>query len=287
MACAAIGTDTGGSVRIPAALCGLTGFKTTAGRVPLDGCFPLSQTLDSAGPLGVTVTCCALLDQILRGVDVVVPEPLPIAGLRFAVPGALILEGAEPAVLRHFEGGLHRLSAAGAKITQIPLPELAESWQVSRHGGILGAEAWANHRSMLETQGERVDPRVRVRIERGAKLSAADYIDIVNARRDLIARANAATAPFDAVLMPTVACVAPRIDDVTESDEVYGQTNLFVLRNTTPVNFLDRCAITIPIHDRGGAPIGLPLMGETNGDDRLVRVALAVEALIGSNAVPG
>src|SRR5690606_14677779 len=123
MAVAAIGTDTGGSVRIPAALCGITGFKTTVGRIPLDGCFPLSQTLDSAGPLAATVTCCAVLDRVMRGVDPTPPTPLPIAGLRFAVPRTLVVEDVEPLVMRHFEAALHRLSAAGAQISHLPFTE--------------------------------------------------------------------------------------------------------------------------------------------------------------------
>jgi aspartyl-tRNA(Asn)/glutamyl-tRNA(Gln) amidotransferase subunit A len=280
MAAAAIGTDTGGSVRIPAALCGLTGFKPTAGRISLDGCLPLSQTLDSIGPLAPTVTCCALLDRVMRGVDASLPSALPIAGLRFAVPTTLALDELEPGVSRRFDAALRALSIAGAILTEIPFLELGEIAEASPHGGILGAEAWANHRRTLAERGERVDPRVRRRIERGANLSAADYIDLLRLRATLIARANAVTAPFDAVLMPTTACQAPKFDELIASDEVYLRMNALILRNTSTANFLERCALSIPVHDLGEGPIGLQLMGETGGDERLLRVGLAVEAAL-------
>ena len=281
MAAAATGTDTGGSVRIPAALCGITGFKTTTGRIPLDGCFALSQTLDSAGPLAPTVTCCAILDRIIRGVAPEIPAPLPIEGLRLAVAKTLVMDGADDHVSSCYAGALARLSDAGAKLTEIAFTELGEIPAVSRHGGILGAEAWANHRRRLEAKGNLVDPRVRVRIERGQHLSVAEYVDIRNARADIIARANAVTAPFDAVLMPTVACIAPKIDDIVASDDLYAEMNPFILRNTTLGNFLDRCAFSIPMHEPGDAPAGLMVMGETGADDRLVRIGLAVEAVLG------
>ena len=280
MAAAAIGTDTGGSVRIPAALCGLTGYKTTVGRIPLLGCLPLSQTLDSAGPMAPSVACCALLDQALRGVGLEPPRSLPLSGLRLAVAQTLVLDDAEASVLRVFETSVQRLSKAGARIVELPFEELAEIPAASPYGGILGAEAWANHRHTLETQSERIDPRVGTRIERGKNLSAADYLDISRKRADIIARAEERTAPFDAVLMPTVVRVAPRIADLDASDDMYASTNLLMLRNTSLGNFLDRCAVSLPIHEPGDAPVGLMLMGERNGDERLLRVALAVEGAL-------
>lgn len=284
MAAAAIGTDTGGSVRIPAALCGLTGFKTTVGRIPLTGCLPLSQTFDSAGPLAPTVACCALLDQVLRGVTPESPSALPLAGLRLAVPQTLVLEDAEPYVLDVFDASLKTLSKAGARVVEIPLKELGEIAVASPRGGILSAEAWANHRATLASRAARMDPRVAARIVRGSELSAADYLDITRKRVELIARANAVTMPFDAVLMPTVVRVAPTIAELEASDEVYGRTNLLILRNTTLGNYLNRCAISLPVHAPGDAPVGLMLMGERNGDERLVAVALAVEAALARGA---
>jgi aspartyl-tRNA(Asn)/glutamyl-tRNA(Gln) amidotransferase subunit A len=280
MAVAAIGTDTGGSVRIPSALTGLTGFKPTTGRIPLDGVFPLSKTLDSAGPLAPSVACCAMLDAILAGLP---PEPLPtmpVTGLRLAVPRSLVLDDLDDVVAETFSRTLTRLSGAGAHVVDIPLRELAEIPVASVNGGVLGAEAYALHRARIAASSELVDPRVLVRITRGEELSAADYIDICRARADIMTRADAVTSAFDAVLMPTVAVTAPPIADVVASEDLYAELNPLCLRNTTTGNFLDRCALTIPCHTPGDAPVGLMVMGETGGDRRLISVGLGIEAVL-------
>ncbi len=280
MAVAAIGTDTGGSVRIPAALTGLTGFKPTTGRVPLDGVFPLSQTLDSAGPLAPSVACCAILDAIMAGLPPEPPLAVQVEGLRLAVPRSLVLDDLDEAVAATFSRTLTRLSQAGARVADISLSELAEIPEVSVNGGILGAEAYALHRARIAASSELIDPRVEVRITRGEALSAADYIDICRARADIRARADATTARFDAVLMPTVAVTAPPIADVIASEDLYAALNPLCLRNTTTGNFLDRPALTIPCHDPGDAPVGLMVMGETEGDRRLISVGLGIEAAL-------
>ena len=279
MAAAAIGTDTGGSVRIPAAMTGLTGFKPTTGRVPLDGVFPLSKTLDSAGPLAPSVACCAMLDAIMAGLPPEAPPAMAVEGLRLAVPQSLVLDDLDAAVAETFSRTLTRLSQAGARVVDIPFPELAEIPEAMVNGGVLGAEAYALHRARIAASGELIDPRVRVRIMRGEELSAADYIDICRARADIMARADATTAPFDAVLMPTVAVTAPPIADVVASEDLYAELNPLCLRNTTTGNFLDRCALTIPCHEPGDAPVGLMVMGETGGDRRLISVGLGIEAV--------
>jgi aspartyl-tRNA(Asn)/glutamyl-tRNA(Gln) amidotransferase subunit A len=281
MAAAAIGTDTGGSVRIPAALCGLAGFKPTTGRIPLDGVFPLSQSLDTAGPLAPTLTCCAVLDAILAGLPPEAPPALPVAGLRLAVAQSLVLDDLDDEVAEAFSNALMRLSDAGARIIDIPFAELAEIPGAMVNGGVLGAEAYALHRERLDKSGDRIDPRVRVRIARGAELSAAEYIDIRHKRADIRARADAASAPFDAVLMPTVAVIAPPIAEVIASDDDYGALNPLCLRNTTTGNFLDRPALTLPCHAPGTAPVGLMAMGPTGGDRRLLSVGLGIEAALG------
>lgn len=278
MAAGAIGSDTGGSVRVPAALCGVTGFKTTTGRIPLTGVFPLAQSLDSVGPLAPTVTCCALLDAVMRDAPARVPEPFPLEGQRLAVPKTYVMDNLDDHVTAAFEAALSKLSAAGARITETPLAALDDMGALLNHGGVLGAEAWANHRELLTTKGNLVDPRVRVRIERGDNLSAADLLDIRALRADVMARADAESAAFDALIMPTVACVAPSIADIEASEELYAEMNPHILRNTTVGNLLDRCALTLPCHKPGEAPVGFMVMGETGGDDRLVRVGLAVEA---------
>ena len=282
MAAAAIGSDTGGSVRIPAALCGVTGFKTTTGRIPLDGVFPLSNTLDSAGPLAPTASPAAPCSTRRWRAATCghAPAPLPIEGLRFGVPTTIVQDGMDDAVSAAFQAALDRLSAAGARLRDIAFEPFADILEVSAAGGILGAEAYALHRDRLAARGNMVDPRVRTRIERGAKISGADLLDVIRARADIQARADAIGADFDALLMPTVAIVAPPIDDIVASDELYAEMNPFILRNTTFGNFLDRCALSIPIHEPGEAPVGLMIVDRTGADAHLIRVGLAVEKVV-------
>jgi aspartyl-tRNA(Asn)/glutamyl-tRNA(Gln) amidotransferase subunit A len=276
MAFAALGTDTGGSCRIPAALCGIVGFKPTARRVPLDGAFPLAPSLDSIGPLAPTVACCAVIDAVLAGEE---PAPLPefpLRGLRLAVPQTIVLDGMDAEVARAFERALSALSAAGVVISELPLKELAELAQLQRRGGFACAEAYAYHAPLIEEKGELYDPRVLTRILAGQRQSAADYIELLRARADFIRRMVALTAPYDALVMPTSPIVAPVIRDL-DGEEAYHRANLLVLRNPTVANLLDRCAISLPCHRAGEAPVGLMLIGETLGDRRLLAIAAAVE----------
>ena len=280
MAAAAIGTDTGGSVRIPSALCGLTGLKPTARRVPTAGCFPLSQTLNSIGPLAPSVACCALIDAVMAGNSPIVPAALPLAGLRLGALQRYVLDGMDATVAATFSAALSRLSKAGACIVDIPFAELESLPAINSKGGIVTAEAYAIHRKLLAEAGERYDPRVAVRLKRGASQDAADYLDLLAARRDLIARAAEISAPFDALIMPTVPIVAPALAPLESDDDLYAKTNVLVLRNPTVGNFLDRCALSIPCHAPGEAPVGLMLMGEHGEDRRLLAVGLAVEAAL-------
>jgi aspartyl-tRNA(Asn)/glutamyl-tRNA(Gln) amidotransferase subunit A len=279
MAVAAIGTDTGGSVRIPAALNGLTGFKPTQRRVPLDGAFPLSTSLDSIGPLANSLACCAIADVVMAGEEPAVPAPIPLRGLRFALPKHYVVDDLELAVARCFESALRRLSDAGAHIVDLPFAELEELPSLNAKGGFSAAESYAKLRKFIATESERIDPRVLARIVRGAEISGPDYVDLVAARASLIARAAELTAPFDAVLMPTVALTAPAIAALA-ADKDYARTNMAILRNPSVVNFLDRCALTLPCHEPGEAPVGLSLMGEHLGDRRLISIGLSCEAAL-------
>ncbi|MDQ2084104.1 amidase [Xanthobacteraceae bacterium Astr-EGSB] len=278
MAYAALGTDTGGSCRIPAALCGIVGFKPTARRVPKEGVLPLSQTLDSIGPLGRTVACCAALDAILAGEE---PDDLaefPLEGLRLAAPQTVVLDGLDNHVERSFAAALSQLAARGVKIVELPVREFSEAVAANHKGGFVTAEAYAVHRPLIKVMEDKYDPRVLARILRGREMDAADYIELMWAREDLVRRLDAVTAPFDAMVMPTVPLVAPPVHDLAAND-AYRTANTMMLRNPGLANFFDRCAITIPCH-KAGAPVGLMLMGETGGDRRLLAIAAAVERVV-------
>jgi len=279
MAMAALGTDTGGSCRIPAALCGIVGFKPTAARVPTAGTMPLSQTLDSIGPLAPTVACCAVIDAVLAGQAPGDLEAFPLDGLRLAVPQTLVLDGLDRDVSGAFAAALSALSGAGARIVDIPLRELAELAQVNRKGGFVTAEAYAVHRPLIKVKGKDYDPFVLARIERGKEQDAADYIELQWVREEMIRRLNEITAPYDALLMPTVPIIAPTLRDLGAGDAAR-IANAMLLRNPSLVNFFDRCAISLPCHKAGDAPVGLSLVGETGADRKLFAIAAAVEKLV-------
>jgi aspartyl-tRNA(Asn)/glutamyl-tRNA(Gln) amidotransferase subunit A len=283
MAYGALGTDTGGSCRIPAAMCGIVGFKPTAGRIPLAGAFPLSPSLDSIGPLAHSVDCCATLDAVLSGQGF---EPIPdltASDLNLGVLTHYVTDGLEKTVADNYERALRALTKAGVKLTDIKLPELAELPDINRKGGISAAESYAVHRPRLANDAARYDPRVLIRIVRGREQDAADYIDLVNIRAHFITRVARRIRKFDAVLMPTVPIVAPVLADLT-SDDAYVKANGLALRNPSIVNFIDGCAITLPCHDPGTAPVGLSLFGLANTDADLLSVARIVEPIVAIDA---
>ncbi len=279
MAHGALGTDTGGSCRIPAAFCGIVGFKPTAARVPLTGAFPLSRSLDSVGPLANSVACCATLDAILAGEVHPAQNGMTVRGLRLAVPNSYVMDDLDPQVAKAFHQCLTNLGAAGADIRDLALSELRELPHINRKGGFPAAEAYAVHRERLTTSLSDYDPRVSVRILRGREQDAADYIELQAARQSLKDRVDSVLADFDLVLMPTTPIIAPTFDEVA-ADADYGRLNLLALRNPTVTNILDRCAISVPCHEPGGAPVGLMLMGHRYQDRWLLRAAAAVEALV-------
>jgi aspartyl-tRNA(Asn)/glutamyl-tRNA(Gln) amidotransferase subunit A len=283
MSYGALGTDTGGSCRIPAAFCGIAGFKPTARRVPVSGVFPLSRTLDSVGPLAASVACCAALDAVLANESTATLQVMGLRGRRLVVPTRHVLDGLDPHVARSFERAIRDLRGAGAEINEIPLADLDELPGINRKGGISGAEAYALHRERLDSEGALYDPRVSVRILRGREQSAADYLDLIRARADLQRRVDYQLVEFDAALLPTTPIIAPLLKEL-ESDEAYVRINALALRNTAVANFLDRCAISLPCHEPGTAPVGLMLMGAHGGDRRLLGVAAAVEALVSSTS---
>jgi len=285
MVAAGLGTDTGGSCRIPAAFCGVVGYKPTARRVPIDGVLPLAPSLDSVGPLAPSVACCAAIDAILAGDAPTPTVPATLAGLRLAVPESFGLDGMDSTVSAAFERALGVLSKAGARITRARFATFDAIPAVNAKGGFATAEAYAWHRTLLAEKGALYDPRVRARIERGEMQSATDYLELLAARRKLIGEFDTATRPFDALLLPTTPIVAPRIAELDDERD-YHRLNQLILRNTAVGNFLDRCAISLPCHRPGEPPVGLMLMGETLGDARLFSIAAAVEAAIRPAATP-
>ena len=282
MALAAVGTDTGGSVRIPSALCGLTGFKPTARRVPIDGAVPLAPSLDSIGPLAPTVACCARLDAVLAGEAPRPTTPRPTASLVLALPRTLAFDEVDGPVAAAFDAARRALVDAGARVVEIDVPEFAELAAINRQGGFPAIEAWAWHARLIAERGDGYDPRVAARIRRGSGVAAADYIELLAARRRWIAAVERrlAEAGADAFAMPTVPVVAPPIAPLEASDEAFGRTNLLILRNPTLVNFLDGCALSLPCHRDGDAPVGLMLAAPGGHDARLLSIGAGVEATL-------
>jgi len=279
MAYGALGTDTGGSCRIPAAYNGIVGFKPTQRRVPLDGGVPLSFTLDSFGPLARTVGCCAVLDAVLADEPVQPLQPRPIKGMRLAVPTTVVLDDLEDEVARTFERALEALSRQGALIERIAVPEFLDVGAMNAKGGFAASESYAWHRYLLTSKGDVYDPRVSSRILRGGNLSAADYIDLLGARRSLIARAAIRLAPYDALVMPTTAITPPRIADLAD-DKAFTKANRLSLRNCTLINMIDGCAISLPAHREGEAPVGLMLASSGGSDRRIFELAAGMEGII-------
>jgi aspartyl-tRNA(Asn)/glutamyl-tRNA(Gln) amidotransferase subunit A len=279
MAHGALGTDTGGSCRIPAAYNGIVGFKPTQRRVPLDGGVPLSFTLDSFGPLARTVGCCAVLDSVLADETLVPLPPRPIKGMRLAVPTTVALDDLDEAVAKTFERALETLSRQGALIERIAVPEFLDVGVMGAKGGFAAAESYAWHRYLLVSKGDVYDPRVSSRILRGEAISSADYIDLLGARRSLIARATVRLAPYDALVMPTTANTPPVIADLAD-DKAFAKANLLSLRNCTLINMIDGCAISLPCHREGEVPVGLMLAGAGGLDRRIFELAAGMEAAI-------
>ena len=280
MAYGALGTDTGGSCRIPAAYNGIVGYKPTQRRVPLDGGVPLSFSLDSFGPLANST--CLLRDArcgACRTSRSSRCEPRPIKGMRLAVPATVVLDDLDDAVAKTFERALETLSRQGALIEHIEVPEFLDVGVMNAKGGFAAAESYAWHRYLITSKGDIYDPRVRVRILRGEAISAADYVDLVIARRSLIARTNARLAPYDALVMPTTANTPPRIADLAD-DKAFAVANLRSLRNCMLINMIDGCAISLPAHREGDVPVGLMLAASGGSDRRIFELAAGMEGAI-------
>jgi aspartyl-tRNA(Asn)/glutamyl-tRNA(Gln) amidotransferase subunit A len=278
MADAAIGTDTGGSVRIPAAFCGLVGFKPTAARVSRRGAFSLATSLDSIGPIGRDVRTCDRLDAVLSGQDA---RPSPPLRPRLAMPRHHVFEGLDPAVATAFEAAVRRVERAGAQIVEIDFPELTRLPELNATGGFSPIEGFAAHAELFLRIADQADPRVMGRFLMGGEASARDYFLMLSLREALIEQARERTQGFDAVILPTVAITPPRLRDLRE-DEAYYRLNGLVIRNAAIANLLDRCAISLPCHAAGEAPVGFMMMGERDADRALLALATHLETAIRS-----
>ncbi len=278
MAHGALGTDTGGSCRIPAAYNGIVGYKPTQRRIPLEGgCRCRSRsTARAAGALGAMLRH-ARCGAGRRGGRRV--RPRPIRGMRLAVPTTLVLDELDDAVAQTFDRALALLSRLGAEIERIEVPEFIDVGLMNTKGGFAAAESYAWHRYLLTSRGDVYDPRVSTRILRGEAITAADYIDLLQARRSLIARANARLAPYDALIMPTTANTPPRIADLAD-DKAFGAANLRSLRNCTLINMIDGCAISLPAHRAGEVPVGVTLAASGGSDRRIFELAAGLENAI-------
>ena len=279
MAAAAIGTDTGGSVRIPAALNGLVGFKPSAQTVPTAGCLPLSPSFDSIGPIAASVGMCARIYAVLENIDHQILVP---ADLRRCTVGAVqnyVLDQMDVEVAAAYGKALQRLRAAGVTVREVSLPAVDRLHEIFTNGGIVGAEAYHRHRKLIDEHGDEYDPRVLTRIQRGKLSTASDYIEFLNKRRVLTDQWIQEISAFDALVMPTVPIIAPPIADLV-SEDAYGKVNLLMLRNPTVINALNGCAISIPCHTRSEAPVGLTLASHNGRDWPLLSIAMACEQIL-------
>jgi aspartyl-tRNA(Asn)/glutamyl-tRNA(Gln) amidotransferase subunit A len=274
----AIGSDTGGSCRIPAALCGVVGYKPSRQRIPTEGAFPLSYSLDSIGSLAKSVAACALADAVMAGEPPWRLDPAPLAGLRLGVVQGMPLDNLDDSVGKRFPAALDRLAKAGALISNEKLPLIDDMMQALARASILVAEVYSIHGDRLARRGADIDQIVRGRIEKGRDIAAADYIEIVRARAALAAAMDVRLADLDALVMPTTPTVAPRRDEVAAPKE-FMTRNALLLRNTTIANFFDLCAISLPLPREGGLPAGLMLIARNGHDHKLFRVAAAIERL--------
>jgi aspartyl-tRNA(Asn)/glutamyl-tRNA(Gln) amidotransferase subunit A len=280
MAFAGIGTDTGGSCRIPAALCGITGYKPTARRIPRAGVLPLAPSLDSVGPLAATAADCAVIDAIMAGDPDRGLPAVRLQGLRLMLPTNMVLDNLDAPTEAALDRAVERLDRAGVAIDRAPLRALDSMMQANAKGGLAAPEALAWHRALLDRYGARYDQRVASRILAAATMPAEDYVRLFQARAGLIAQFARECDGYDALLMPTVPIAPPPLSAFAEDND-YRRLNFLLLRNPSSINFFDGCAISLPCHAPGAPPAGLMLAAPALHDAKLLAIAIAIQAEIG------
>ena len=290
LAPAAIGTDTGGSVRIPAALCGLVGLKPTFGRVSKAGLMPLDSQLDCAGPLARTVADAALLYQAIAGPDpedatthaLPLDDPLAtlyddVAGTRLRIPREYFWDDVDPEVEAAVRASVQTFADLGLDVDEIAIEELDDVAEVRARGRLIAVEAYLNFGAEIESDPSGFDPVVLSRVQDGESMRAYEYMSIKRDNARLRARFAQSTRHIDVLLAPTTPVVAPAVDDIDDRER-YAETNLLLLRNTSAANALGLCAISVPCgFTRDGLPIGLQLIAPACGELLLLRLARAYE----------
>ncbi len=279
----ALGTDTAGSVRVPAAMTGQVGLKTTVGRWPVDGIVPLSSSLDTAGVLTRTVDDLAYAFAALDPEHARQPTPAParVQGLRVGVPTNHFWDDIDPSIGAVVEATIERLAQAGAQVVRLPLPHCEEAFDIFRRGGLAASELAAYLDLHFPLKVERLDPVVRDRVRWAEQVSSVEYLR----RKALLQRCGAGAArvfdDVDVLLTPTVPASPPRLADIG-TVETYAPANIKAMRNTAISNLFGWCALTMPVGlDANRMPVGLQLMGPPHAEARLIGIALGIEALIG------
>ncbi|UDL88263.1 amidase [Mesorhizobium sp. PAMC28654] len=276
-----IGSDTGGSIRIPASLNGVVGFKPTARRVPLAGAFPLSGTLDSIGPLARTVAQCAFTDAVIAGEVPTALAPIGLSGLRVGIPRGVLFENTESEVAAAFEHCFGKIERAGAGISDLSIDDLiADLRAVTKRGSIAAMEGAEVHADWLAAGASvPVDPHVSGPLSRAAMLPAPLYIRSLRRRTALVAAMDERLSSVDVLALPTTPVTAPSIVSMAEDVELRDHIEGLLLRNTQVANQFDLCAISLPMPGTA-LPAGLMLVARSGHDGHLLRVAAEVEALL-------
>lgn len=274
---AALGSDTRGSIRVPAALQGLVGFKNTQALTPTDGCVPLAPSLDTTCAITRSVRDAVLLHEVLsaRRIETV---PRPARALRLALPLGNMLEGLDEPVARAFERSLARCRTAGIEIVDVRLPAGPDPAAAS--GRISAIEAWAWHRNRLDDRHGLYDPRVLARIRMGRDIDTAEHAELLAERAAWSQQLGLIVEGFDALVCPTVPIVAPPVQPLIDDDSAFFATNALLLRNPSVVNYLDGCALSLPCQEAGDLPVGLMLWAPTLHDEHVLQTALAVESVL-------
>jgi len=277
-----LGSDTGGSIRIPAALNGIVGFKNTARLVPTVGAVPLSTTMDTVCAMTRSVRDAILAHEILASRKVARANR-SLNSYRLAVPTSLMLDGLSAGVQQAWERSLSQLSKAGAHIEETPMAQINELAGLLTTGGFSAAESFTWHRKLLATDEAHYDPRVAARILRGANMKAFEYLDLQMGRAAWIARMQSALSTYDAALSPTTPIHGPSLDSVApgaERDEAFFLANGLLLRNTSLVNMLDGCALSLPMHQVGELPSSMMVWQGPMQDDSVLNISLLIESTL-------